>query len=317
MTSCWIMTEGLKGTENQCLALAEAAGLQTEIKVIQLKQPWKSLTPFLPCLSRAAFRPESSALTAPWPDVIIASGRKAIAPALWVKKQAARKTKLVIVQSPVIKNKYFDLVIVPRHDRYRAKNTLEVTGALSLVTTEKLAAAKESWASTLGMLPQPRVAVLVGGNSRAHDMTVTVIERLAVQLRQLVAQNHGLMITVSRRTPQKYIDLLRQTVQGPNVHFWDGKGANPYVGYLAWAEAILVTEDSVSMASEAISTGKPVYIIPMEGGSLRFKRFHDHVIDQGYARWFQGIIEHWTYAPPQDLDQAGQRLRALLSQETA
>ncbi len=45
-TSCWVLTEkGLKGTENQCVALAEAAGLSYTVKGIKLNQPWKSFTP--------------------------------------------------------------------------------------------------------------------------------------------------------------------------------------------------------------------------------------------------------------------------------
>src|SRR5690606_13676708 len=101
-TSCWILVEkGLKGTENQCVALAEAAGLSRTIKTIKLKQPWKTLTPWVRHFSSAALTPESDPLVAPWPDVVIASGRKAIAPALWVKKQSGGCTKLIIVQSPV------------------------------------------------------------------------------------------------------------------------------------------------------------------------------------------------------------------------
>src|SRR5690242_4946725 len=97
-TSCWVLTEkGLKGTENQCIALAEAADLSYTIKGIKLRQPWKSFTPWIHCFSPVALTPESDKLDGPWPDVVIASGRKAIAPALWIKKQNS-KIKLVIVQ---------------------------------------------------------------------------------------------------------------------------------------------------------------------------------------------------------------------------
>lgn len=309
MTSCWILTEtGLRGTENQCIALAEAAGLSPEIKRIRLKQPWKTVTPWIKQFSPAALTQDSSELAAPWPDVLIASGRKAIAPALWVKRQSGGKTRLVIIQSPVIKSKEFDLVIVPQHDRYEGKNVLQITGALSLVTPEKLAAAKMEWASALSALPSPRIALLIGGTSRTHELTKEVADKLIADLQQLQQQGYSLMITASRRTPHTIQHKMRHSLQHPATFFWNGLGDNPYQGFLAWADAILVTEDSVSMASEAISTGKPVYIIKLEGGSARFKRFHDHLISQHYARWFEGKVESWGYTPPDDLKIAAHRL---------
>ncbi len=164
MTRCWIIVEkGLKGTENQCVALAEAAGLTPVVKNFGIRQPWKTINPYLPFLSKNAFTPESADFNAPWPDLIIAAGRKAITPSLWIKKQSGNKTKLAFIFSPVIKSKGFDLVIAPKHDQYKGAHVLEITGALSLITPAKLANAKKEWESTLGNLPNPRVAVLIGG----------------------------------------------------------------------------------------------------------------------------------------------------------
>jgi mitochondrial fission protein ELM1 len=314
MTLCWIIVEkGLKGTENQCIALAEAAGLSPVIKNFQVRQPWKTINPYIPFFNKFAFAAGSADFTAPWPDVIIAAGRKTIAPSFWIKKQSKNKTKLVFIFSPVIKSKNFDLVIAPRHDQYKGSNVFEITGALSLITDEKLAVAKAEWQNTLGPLPLPRIAVLIGGNSRTHQMTQAVVDRLIRQLAQLQMDNYSLMITASRRTPDEYIAQMRHALNGSNIHFWDGTGANPYFGYLASADAILVTEDSVSMPLEAISTGKPVYIIPMAGGSARFKRFHDYLYQKHFARLFEGRIEDWTYQPPDDLHLAATKVKELLA----
>ena len=82
MTTAWVLTEGMAGTQNQCVALAHAAGFAPEIKTIRLRQPWKMMTPWLRGFSPTALVTGSSVLAPPWPDVIIASGRKAIAPAM-------------------------------------------------------------------------------------------------------------------------------------------------------------------------------------------------------------------------------------------
>ncbi len=313
MTKCWVLTEGMAGTQNQCVALAHAAGLDPEIKTIRLRQPWKWVTPWLRGFSTNALVAGSSTLAPPWPDVLIASGRKAIAPALWVKKQSKGKTKLIVVQSPVIKSKAFDLVIVPRHDVYRASNAMEIMGALSGITRTQLDAAHEEWRNRFEPLPSPRVAVLIGGDSRTHKMTAQVTERLAAQLQGLLQQGASVMITCSRRTKPSQKDFLYAALAAhPHCFFWDGQGNNPYHGLLAWADSIVVSEDSVSMACEAISTGKPVYIAQLEGGSKRFTRFHTHLIESGFARWFEGKIAPFAYTPPDDIQRAAKAVREII-----
>jgi mitochondrial fission protein ELM1 len=309
---CWIITEGMMGTQNQCVALAQTAGFSDPvIKKVKLRQPWKSFTPYLRAFSPAALAPDSDALNGPWPDVIIASGRKAIAPSLWIKKQNKGKTVLVIVQSPVVKDKNFDLVVAPHHDNYQAPNAIAVTGALSHLTAAKLEKAYNDFPQ-FAQLPSPRVAVLIGGTSRTHQFTPAVADRLIAQLKDLQQKGHGLMITASRRTPEDLSKKMQDALRAPGTDFWDGTGANPFQGYMAHADVIIVTEDSVSMACEAISTGKPTYIIKLEGGSPRFKRFHDYIVSKGYCRWFDGKVETWNYTKPADLENAAARIDQLL-----
>jgi mitochondrial fission protein ELM1 len=61
----WVITEGLVGTENQCLGVAEALEVNPIIKRIGLRQPWKFLSPYLGFECSATF---SKTLNAPWPD---------------------------------------------------------------------------------------------------------------------------------------------------------------------------------------------------------------------------------------------------------
>lgn len=313
MTSCWVITEGLIGTQNQCVALAHAAGLDPQIKIVKLKQPWKSFTPWILHFSPQALAPGSTPLTAPWPDVIIASGRKALAPSVWIKQQSKGKTKLVIVQSPIVKNSAFDLVVAPQHDQYRGAHTLQTVGALSVVSPEKMAQAKHDAPRALIDLPSPRVAVMIGGDSRTHQLTSQVVDKMIVQLQDLLEQGYSLMVTTSRRTRPELHKRLYQSLQHERVFFWDGNGKNPYFAFLALADMLLVTEDSVSMASEALSTGKPVYLMKMEGGSDRFARFHDNLVALGYARWFTGVLEHYNYTAPDDLAKAAEVVRKLIT----
>jgi hypothetical protein len=117
---------------------------------------------------------------------------------------------------------------------------------------------------------------------------------------QLAALEGSLIITASRRTSEAQRDAFLSGL-GTRAHWhWDGTGENPYMGMLAWADTILVTADSVSMLSDAASTGKPVYMIPMDGGSAKFDAFHQNLMGKGIIRPFDGVLERWSYEPPND-----------------
>ena len=66
---------------------------------------------------------------------------------------------------------------------------------------------------------------------------------------------------------------------------------------LALARHIVVTEDSVSMISEAISIGKPVYVAVMAGGNRRLAQFHASLAEDGIVRPFDGRLAEWRYEP--------------------
>lgn len=304
MKSCWIIVEkDLIGTENQCVGVAEALNISYEIKHIALRQPWKTLSPYLGFEQSWSFIP---ALSGPWPDIIIAGGRKAIAAARYIKKQSGGKTFTVLLQNPRIKSKAFDLIAAPAHDEVRGENVISTIGAPNRMTQDKLAAAKIKFGA-FESIPSPRVAVLIGGNSKTHKLTKPIMKKLIHDLKNL---NCGLMMTASRRTGAENLDMLKHAHVG---FLWDGTGENPYMGMLAWADYILVTADSVSMLSDAGTTGKPVYIIALEGGSSRFQSFYDLLQQNKIARPFEGQLESWSYEPLRDSEVVAHKIHQMLS----
>ncbi|GIL39571.1 hypothetical protein TMPK1_18080 [Rhodospirillales bacterium TMPK1] len=289
------------------MGLAEALGLTPAVHRIGLPLPWAWTAPYLPMPRKAAL----AGLQPPWPDLIITAGRQSVLPALAVKRASGALT--VAVQDPHVAPNRFDLVIAPAHDRTHGDNVLATLGAMHRVTRHRLDLDAARFAPFLAHLPPPRVAVIIGGDSRVHRLRVAVAARLAAQLLQL-ADTHGLLVTLSRRTSAEATSVLRAMLgDHPNVVLWNGEGANPFFAYLAASDAVLVTEDSVSMISEAASTGKPVHVIATEGGSHKFDRFHRAMRDAGVTRPFDGRIEQWAYAPLDDTARAAARVRDLLA----
>ncbi|MBU6474590.1 MAG: mitochondrial fission ELM1 family protein [Alphaproteobacteria bacterium] len=314
--TCWIITGGDTGTENQCIGLAEALGLAADVKRLKLKTPWRQLSPWFRLGFGHALARGSASLDPPYPDLLIASGRKSIAAALHVKKRSGGKTFLVQVQDPRYSPRSFDLIVAPQHDPARGPNVILTTGATHRVTGEKIKAEMEKFKGVLERLPHPRVAVLIGGLSKGHRMTRAVTEKLAAQLLALVKEKKAsLMITASRRTGEENAAFLRETLRSENIYFWDGKGGNPYFALLGYADHIIVTEDSVSMVSEALSTGKPVHVAALKhapGGAARHDLFHKMLRDQGYTRPFAGTLETWPYAPLRDTMNVANEIRKKL-----
>ena len=316
MPSCWAVTDGKAGTETQCLGLAHALGVQPTVKRIRLRSPWRQLSPHLRFGNLMAISPAGDRLAPPWPDLLIAAGRQSVAASLAVRDSNGDRSFRIQLQSPGIGPEHFDLVIVPRHDRLRGPNVLTTLGALHRITPEALAEAAARFGRRLAHLPRPRLAVLIGGNSRTHRLTVTTAERLAGELVDLAARHGaGLMISASRRTDAATEAIFRRRLAAlPSIEFWDGSGENPYLGYLATADFILVTNDSVSMPSEAAMTGKPIYVLPLDGGSAKFDRFHAQLSQAGIARPFSGALESWTYPPLNEAARIALEVRQRLAE---
>jgi len=307
-TLCWVVTEGMAGTENQCLGVAESLGLDPVVKRIGLRQPWKTLTPFIGMETKGTFDPP---LEAPWPDLLIAAGRKSIAASRYVKRMSGGETFTVQIQDPKTSPAQFDLVAVPVHDSLRGPNVIVTDGTPNRITAETLDAARERFAPLFAPLPSPRIGVVIGGSSRTHRLSV---ERARAIASRILSLNTSVMATASRRTEGECRDVFKDAFNTPATWFWDGAGENPYLGILAWADVVMVTEDSASMLSDAGTAGKPVYIIKLDGRSERFDRLHRHLIEKGVARFFDGMVETWKYPPLRDSEKIAQTIRQKMGQ---
>lgn len=294
--TCWALTEGFPGMENQCVGLAEAVGLRCETKRVRRpRMPVKYLPPSLWSnpLSSAI---EGIVLAPPWPDVLISSGRGSVAAALAIRHASGGKAFTVHIQTPYVAPSRFDLVVIPQHDSLRGDNVLVTRTALHRVTKERLLEAARHFNNRLSYLPRPLIAVLVGGSNRHQKYSSEIILRMTNQL--LVAAREsggGLAVTTSRRTGEENEKILRERLRAVPLFFWDGMGENPYLGLLALADAIVVTSDSVSMVSEACATGKPVHVFSVGDGHKKLGQFHKALMDDGITRPFNGTIELWDY----------------------
>lgn len=287
----WVLTNGMAGFETQTLGVAEAMGLQPEVKRVTPLPPWRWLAPWGPAAP-------DRAIVAPWPELLIASGRQSIPYARKIKRAAKGETFVAILQDPRVAPSHFDFVWAPMHDLLEGPNVLSTLVSPHQLTPERLAAEARRIAPEIAHLPHPRIAVLIGGSNAVYRLDESAAAQIGRTLAEAARRSHaGLMITPSRRTGGRQAQIIRDCVNDVPHVMWDGRGDNPYFGYLGSADAVIVTCDSVNMIGEAAATGKPVHVIELAGGSPRSRRFLAGIYAQGAARPFAERLESWPCAP--------------------
>jgi uncharacterized protein len=313
----WVLHDGKAGMASQAIGLAEAAGFPFIEKDLAIRFPWSHLPPRLWLRPFRAAGNAGAQLAPPWPDLVIACGRNAAMPALAIRRATGGRSIAAQIQDPEIGHKEFDLFVVPEHDRLRGPQVIVTRGAVHRATPARLAAAQHRF-SALAAMPRPILSVLIGGSNKAYRLTLRRIDEIAEALVRILRRDGGsVLLTASRRTSEAGVALLRHRLADLPGAIWDGVGENPYFAYLAVADALLVTADSVSMISEAAATGKPVHILELDGGNAKFARFHAAMRAAGITRPFCGRIESWSYPVPDDTARAGAALRALVLQHLA
>jgi len=308
----WVLHDGKPGMASQALGLAEAAGLPFIEKRLAIRRPWAWLPPQLWVAPLIVARDRGRRLAPPWPDLVIGCGRNTARPALAIRRASGGRMLAAQIQDPRVGRDEFDMLFVPEHDRLRGPRILVTRGAIHRVTSELLAAERRRFPA-LEALPRPVLGVLIGGSNRTYRLDLRRLGEIAEMIADVLRRTGGsAVVTPSRRTGESGLALLRGRLVGLPAVVWDGAGDNPYYAYLAVADALLVTADSVSMVSEAAATGKPVHILGLDGGDAKFARFHESMRKAGITRLFTGEIECWSYEPPDDTARAGAALRELV-----
>ncbi len=310
--SVWVLHDGKPGMASQALGLAEATGFPFSEKPLSIRRPWARLPPLLWLAPLAAPKGAGLSLAPPWPDLVIGCGRNTVRPALAIRRAGGGHTLAAQIQDPQFGRDEFDMLFVPEHDRLRGPRIVLTSGAIHRVTPERLAAERRRFPA-LDALARPVLGVLIGGANRTYRLDLRRLGEIAEMIAAALRRTGGsAVVTPSRRTGEPGLAMLRERLAGLPGAIWDGAGDNPYYAYLATADALLVTADSVSMVSEAAATGKPVHILGLDGGDAKFARFHETMRKAGITRPFTGEIERWSYKPPDDTARAGAALRELV-----
>ena len=298
----WALIDDRAGNRSQCLGVADALGLDYRTQKIGTG-PLAKLPNALLGASFAGLNAATRAgLTPPWPDLVIAAGRRTAPVARKIRRLGGGNVFLAQVMHPGAGAGEFGLIAQPRHDRAPHRtgpglkesgdNVHSITGAPHRLTPERLAEEAERWRGRFDHLPKPWIALIVGGTTRRRKFTNPMARELGARASKMALLVGGsLLVTTSRRTGAAAEALIGAVNAPAHVHRWQdssqdvGGEDNPYHGYLALANGVIVTGDSVSMCSEACAGTGPVHIYaPPALITPKHARLHAGLYEQGYAR---------------------------------
>lgn len=263
----WAVLSYRAGENAQILALAEALGWPFEVKRLAYRRFGRVLDVFRGTTLAGIDRRRSSPLGPPWPTLVISASMRNEPVCRWIRDRSGGRARLVHLGKPWARLESFDLLVtVPEYPIPPHPNVLHNACCLHRVTPNRLDEAARRWAPALADLPRPLLAVLVGGYAGPYALDRERAERLGRETSAMARKRGGaLLVTTSARTPRAACDALCAAIDAPHVVFrWRPDATeNPYLGFLALADEIVVTSDSTAMVAEACATRKPVHLFDL------------------------------------------------------
>ena len=302
----WVLLSPHQGDNTQLRAIAQELGFACVEKHLEYRKHQTLARLTLGATLIGLEKPGLQAIIAPWPQLVLCSGRPTEAVALWLKNNHG--ARIVFVGTPWADLSNFDLVIAT--PQYRLPQRSNVVCIDLPVHRYAQAKAQPDWREKLSALPRPLTGVLVGGPSGPYGFDAASGTRLAHEANGM---GGSLAITTSARTPPETARALEIAITPPHVfHAWQKDSTNnPFASILALADQFIVTADSISMLSEAVATGKPVFMFDTETGKQAMRDANSMIHWQGHTlsqTLFRLFVNHAPYRWSRDLRVVHNRL---------
>ncbi len=252
-------------------------------------------------------------ITENFPDLAIGVGFNVTDALVSIKNNSKGKTKIAVMLDPLKNYEDFDFIILPAYEPYKIKtnNVIRTTGLINFVNQNYIEAQKYEYQNhpkykflrNINTLKPPFLSVIIGGRHTGGTIDEYDTENIATRINEIVSASGGsALITTSRRSEVHVPEILRQELKVP-YFLYDYKTRNtenPYGVFLALADEIIVTGESVRMLSETCSVGKPVRIYCPRAYGFQYKPLIDDLLKGGHASDFIGPL-----TGTKKLDEAG------------
>jgi len=177
--------------------------------------------------------------------------------------------------------KDFSVIIAGAHDRPRPRANLKIS-PVSL-----------SFSLPQGLYRPQRKAVgfIIGGPNSCFEMGDEILKQIETVRAQFADCEFAL--TTSPRTPQATESALEKLSWDYSV-IYSRKPVNPIGDFLAQCEWVFISEDSVSMISEAVSNGSAsvaILSLKRKDANNKFDDFISALVSTGHARRYDEALK--------------------------
>jgi len=250
------------------------------------------------CLKKFLSEDAYRVLTACRPDMVVSSGA-ALAGINFVIARENNAKSIVAMRPGLLSAKRFDLVVMPRHDHpRRRKNTLVTEGALNLIDEKYLEgeAAKLKNIARLINLQPCVIGFLIGGDAKNFSLTESTMREVIRQVKAAAEKlDADILVTTSRRTSREIEGLVKNEFSGYSrcklLVIANQKNIPAAVGgILGISSIVLTTPESISMVSEAASSGKYVFVFKNNKLSRKHESFIHYLARKKYI-YLSGTAE--------------------------
>ena len=292
--SCLVVGDGIKGMQNQSVALARAIGCNPLL--IELKPFW--LTRLFPTLLAGRFSiPLSNKdknLFSCKSKILLTCGSRMAGISIGLKRYFDKQNIKIFrihIQNPKISSKNFDILVVPEHDNIYGDNIILSKGSLHQIKKENLKDFHKKIESKTMKNLKKHVVMLIGGNTKNQKVSQISSILLSLEIKRIQDLfKCEIVICTSRRTPEfllkdiKKAEIPKCTIVEPN-----NQNENLYPGIMFNANFVLVTSDSINMISEAMGSGKPVFGFDLFKQRGRKLVFIENLITEGRFNYSKDI----------------------------
>lgn len=258
------------------------------------------------------YNPNLTELGGSYPDIAIGVGFNVADILVEIKNQSEGKTKIAIILDPLKYYDKFDYIILPSYEPYKVQgNIIWCSGLINFVNEKYLSERLIEYKSFEKYrfireknLKPPFLTAIIGGRHTGGNIDVEDAEIIAEKINNIISERSGTaLISTSRRTEISTSETLKNKIKVPHL-FYDYKSRmfeNPYAVFLALADEIIVTGDSVRMMSECCSVGKKVRIYrPKKYGFQYESLINEFIKNKNAVDFFSETIDF----KPNKLDEA-------------
>ena len=289
-----LLTEGMHGMIGQVEGMAKALSAEFSHKIVRLSFPWNLIPPKFTPISEIVLKDKIYITENDSPDLIISCGRKSVIPSIFLKKKNS-KIFTIHIQDPKVSFKNFDAIIAPEHDNLEGDNVYSSKGAIHYITNSEINKASSYLVDKIKS--QKIVSLILGGPNKYYSFKKEELIKIFSKIKSnFISNGYKAIVIPSIRTPKASIELATKEMNECG-HVVNSVDKQAYLSALALANNIVVTCDSISMISEAATSGKPIYVAHMKAkkNNYRFKRFFKLFKEMGIIRDLGEKVETWTY----------------------